>query len=112
MSSADRQLLSFGVFLLIIVVGVVLALVGVIGWDLFVPAVLVLCGCWAIALAGMRASKTQKYERGAFSTMGAGIGLIALGVAWYLFSINWLYSLIVLLLLIAALAIASALRHR
>jgi hypothetical protein len=112
MSNSDRQLLSFGVFLIIIVVGILLSIAGVIGWGLFVPVVLVLSGLWAIALAGMRAGKTQKYERGVFSTMASGIGLIALGAAWYLFGINWLYSLIVILLAIAALAIATALRRK
>ena len=39
MSESDRQLLSFGVFLIIIVVGILLAVAGVIGWGLFVPVV-------------------------------------------------------------------------
>ncbi len=112
MSNSDRQLLSFGIFLIIIVVGILLGVAGVIGWDLFVPVVLVLCGCWAIALAGMRAGNQQKYERGTFSTLAAGIGLIALGAAWYLFRFGWLYSIIVVLLLIAALAIAAALKRK
>ena len=75
-SNSDRQLLSFGVFLIIIVVGILLAVAGVIGWGLFVPVVLVLCGLWAIALGGLRAGKPQKYERGSFSTMAVGLGLI------------------------------------
>ena len=112
MSSNDRQLLSFGVFLIIIVVGILLATAGIIGWGLFVPVVAVLCGLWAIVLGGMRSSKTQKYERGSFSTMASGAGLIALGAAWYLFGINWIYSLVVILLAIAALAIATSLRHK
>ncbi|MGE5574572.1 MAG: hypothetical protein ACM3UL_00400 [Ignavibacteria bacterium] len=112
MSSNDRQLLSFGVFLIIVIVGILLALTGVIGWGLFVPVVLVLSGCGAIALAGLRAGKPQKYERGTFSTMAAGFGLIALGAAWYIFSFGWLYSLVVILLVIAALAIATGLRRK
>jgi hypothetical protein len=111
MSSSDRQLLTFGVFLIIIAVGILLAVAGVIGWGLFVPAVLVLCGLWAIALGGMRAGKPQKNERGSFSTMGGGLGLIVVGAAWYLYSISWIYSLVVILLAIAALAIAAALRR-
>jgi len=112
MSNSDRQLLSFGVFLIIIVVGILLAVANIITWDLFVPVVAVLCGIWAIALAGMQSGKPQKYERGAFSTLAAGIGLIAFGAAWYLFRFNWLYSLVVVLLLIAALAIAAALKRK
>jgi hypothetical protein len=112
MNSSDRQLLSFGVFLIIIVVAILLALSGVIGWDLFVPMVLVLSGCGAIALASLRAGKPQKYERGTFSTMAAGFGLIAIGAAWYLFRFGWLYSLVIILLVIAAIAIATGLRHK
>ncbi len=44
--------------------------------------------------------------------MAAGFGLIAVGVAWYLFSFDWLYSLIVILLVIAALAIAAGLKRK
>jgi len=112
MSSSDRQLLSIGIFLIIIVVGILLVLVGIIGWDLFVPLILVLTGCGAIALAGLRAGKPQKYERGTFSTIAAGFGLIALGAAWYVFRFGWLYSLIIILLVIAAIAIATGLRHK
>ena len=112
MSSSDRQLLTVGVFLIIIVVGILLTVAGVIGWGLFVPVVAVLSGCWVIALADMRANKPQKYEQGTFSTMAGGVGLIALGAAWYLFSLNWIYSLVVILLAIAALTIATALRRK
>jgi hypothetical protein len=112
MSSSDRQLLSFGVFLVIIVVGILLVLAGVIGWGLFVPVVLVLLGIGAVALAGLRAGKPQKYERGTFGTMAAGFCLIAIGSAWYVFSFGWLYSLIIILLVLAALAIAAGLRRR
>ena len=112
MSGSDRQLLSFGVFLIIIVVGILLALTGVIGWGLFVPVVAVLSGCWIIALAVMQTGKQLKYGRGTFSIMASGAGLIILGVAWYLFGINWIYSLVVILLAIAALAIATALRRK
>jgi hypothetical protein len=112
MSSSDRQLLSFGVFLIIIVVGILLVLAGVIDWSLFIPVVLVLLGFGAIALAGLRTGKPQKYERGTFSTMAAGVALIAIGAAWYVFSFGWLYSLIIILLVIAVLAIAGGLRRR
>ena len=108
MTSVDRQLLTFGVFLIIVVVGIVLALAGIIGWGLFVPAVLALCGIWALALAGMKSAQPQKYEYNAFNTAALGVGLIALAGAWYLFAFNWLYSLIVILLVVAAVAIATA----
>jgi hypothetical protein len=112
MSNSDRQLLSFGVFLIIIVAGILLAVSGVIGWGMFFPVVLVLSGLGAIALAGLRMGKPQKYERGTFGTMAAGLCLIAVGGAWYLFGINWLYSLVLILLVVAALAIAAALKRK
>jgi hypothetical protein len=112
MSNSDRQLLSIGVFLVIIVLGILLAVAGIIGWFLFVPAVLVLSGCWALALAAMRSKTPQKYERSSFSTLALGLGLIALGGAWYLFSFSWLYSLVVILLAIAVLAIVGALKRK
>jgi hypothetical protein len=112
MSDSDRQLLSFGVFIIIIVIGILLVLAGLINWGLFVPVILVLCGFWTIALAGIRASKPQKYERGVYGTIGIGLALIALGGAWYLYQFGWLYSLVIILLAIAAVAITTALRPK
>ena len=112
MSESSRQLLTIGVFFLTIVVAILLFAVGLIDWTLIVPVVLVLSGCWALVLAGIRASKPQKYERGTFSTMALGLCMIAVGGAWFLFAFNWLYSLVVILLVLGALAIAAALRRK
>jgi hypothetical protein len=112
MAESRRETLSIGVFLIIIVVSIVLVAAGLIDWTLSVPVILVLSGCWALVLAGMRASNPQKYERGAFSTMGLGLLLIAVGGAWYLFAFNALYALALILLVLGALAIAAALRRK
>jgi hypothetical protein len=113
MAESRREMLSIGVFLIIVVVTIVLYAVQVISdWTLIFPVILVLSGCWLLALAAMRASGPQKYERGAFSTMGMGLLLIALGGAWYLFAFNSLYSLALVLLVVGALAIAAALRRK
>lgn len=112
MSESNRQLLSIGIFFLTVVVAILLFAVGLIGWTLIVPVVLVLSGLWALALAGLRASKPQKYERGTFSTMTLGLCLIAVGGAWFLFAISWIYSLVLILLVLAALAIAAALKRK
>ena len=112
MSESSRQLLTIGVFFLTIVVAILLFAAGLIDWTLIVPVVLVLSGCWALALAGIRASKPQKYERGVFSTMALGLCMIAVGGAWFLFAFNWLYSLVLILLVLGALAIAAALRRK
>jgi len=111
-SESRRQLLSIGVFLLIIVAVVLLFAVNIIGWTLIIPLILVLSGCWTLVLAGIRASNPQKYERGAFSTIGLGLFMIAVGGAWYLFAFNPLYSLALILLVLGALAIAAALRRK
>jgi hypothetical protein len=112
MSEGNRQLLSIGVFFVILVVAILMFAAELIGWTLIVPVVLVLFGCWVLALAGMRASKPQKYERGTFSTMALGLCMIAVGGAWFLFAISWLYSLVLILLVLGALAIAAALKRK
>ena len=113
MAESSRDTLSIGVFLIIIVVAIVLYAAQVISdWTLIIPIVLMLSGCWTLVLAGVRASNSQKYERGAFSTMSLGLLLIAVGGAWYLFPVNVLYSLALVLLVFGALAIAAALRRK
>jgi hypothetical protein len=112
MSESNRQLLTIGVFFVVIVIGILLYAVGVIGWTLIIPVILVLSGLWMLALAAIRAGKPVKYERGSFGTMALGLCMIAVGGAWFLFAYSWLYSLILILLLLGALAIAAAIRRK
>jgi hypothetical protein len=113
MAQSNRDLLSIGAFLIVIVVAILLYAANLISLGLIVPVILVLSGCGALVLAGIRASNRQKYERGAFSTMGLGLLLIAVGGGWFLFSVNLaLYGLALILLVIAAIAIAAALRRK
>jgi hypothetical protein len=111
MAESKRQLLSIGVFFIIIVVVILLVAANVISWWLVVPVILILAGVWTLALAAMRSSSPQKYGRGAFSSLSFGLLLIALGGAWYLFTYSWLYSLALILLVLAAIAIAAALKR-
>ncbi len=111
MSEHYRNMLSFGVLLLIIVVVILLTAFQVIGVGLIVPVFLVLTGCWTLAVAFMRSSRSTSSAY-SFGTLGLGIVLIALGVAWYIFSINWLYSLALILFVLGAIAVASALRRK
>jgi hypothetical protein len=92
--------------------GSLYALCAFLGTPIIALAAGTLFGVWLLALAAMRAGSTQKYERGAFSTLSMGLLFIAVGGAWYLFSFNWLYSLAVILIALAALAIAAAFRHK
>jgi hypothetical protein len=113
MAQSNRDLLSIGAFLIVIVVAILLYAANLISLGLVIPVILVLSGCFALVLAGIRASNPQKYERGAFSTMGLGLLLIAVGGGWFLFSVNLaLYGLALILLVIAAIAIAAALRRK
>ena len=74
MAESKRQLLSIGVFFIIIVAAILLYAAQVIkDWTLIFPIIFVLSGCWALILTAMRSSSPQKYERGAFSTMGLGL---------------------------------------
>jgi hypothetical protein len=112
MSESRRQLLSIGVFFIILVVAILLAATTLLTWTLFVPFVLVLLGLWIVALGAMRGAHPQKYERNGFSTMAMGGCLIVLGAAWYVFTFGWLYSLALILLAVGLIAIASALRKK
>jgi hypothetical protein len=111
-SESTRNLLTIGVFILTIVVAIVLYMAGLIDWTLIVPVVLLVSGIWLLALGAIRAGKPVKYERSPLSTIALGLIAIAAGGAWFLFSINWLYSLIVILVVVAALVIAAALKHK
>ena len=113
MSESRRQLLSIGVFSIIVVVAILLYVAKVFAdWLNVFPVILVLFGAWLLVLAAMRAQSPQKYERGSFGTMALGLCLIAIGGAWYLFAFNWLYSLALLLLVLGAIAIAAALGRK
>jgi hypothetical protein len=112
MAEDRRQLLTIGVFFIVLVVAILLAATQTISWWLFVPVIMVLFGIWMVALAAIRGANPQKYERGAFSTAIMGLLLVAVGGAWYLFSSNWLYSLALILMVLAAAAIAAALKRK
>lgn len=111
---ADRGLLSIGVFLVIIVVSVLLwqPLRIITDWLLILPLIILFSGLWAVILAGMRSSVPQKYERGAFSTFSWGLLLVAIGGAWLLYGYGWYYSLIVILLVLAGIAIVAAMKRK
>jgi hypothetical protein len=112
MYQSKRQLLTIGVFCIILVVAILLVATNLIKWTLFPPLVLALFGIWILALAAMRGASPQKYERSSFSTMAMGLGLIVLGGAWFLFQYGWLYSLALILLAFGGIAIASAMSKK
>ncbi|MFB3889695.1 MAG: hypothetical protein ACE14S_09410 [Candidatus Bathyarchaeia archaeon] len=112
MAEDKRGLLTLGAFFISVVVGILLYAAKLIDWTLIVPVVLVVFGIWMLALAGMRSSSPTKYGPSGFATMSIGLVLIAVGGAWYLFTVNWLYSIVLLLLVFAALAVAAAMKRK
>ncbi len=112
MSESNRNLLTIGVFILTIVVAILLYVANIIDWTLIVPVILLLSGLWLLSLGAIRQSKPVKYERDAFSTMALGFVAVAIGGALFLYRFNWLYSLVVILLVVAALAIVAALKRK
>lgn len=112
--TADRNLLTIGALFVIIVVSVLLYTpVGLLNeWWMVLATVIVLFGFWLMVLAEMQRSNPEKYGRGAFSYFGWGLLLIALGGAWFLYYSNWVYSLVVILLVLGALAVAAAFRRK
>ena len=116
MSESRRQLLTIGVFFIIVVVAILLYPAGVThNWWNILQLIIVLFGVWMLVLAGMRAASPQKYERSPYSTVQMGVILMAIGGAWYLWgisSVGWIYSIAVILLALGAIAIYSAMRRK
>jgi hypothetical protein len=112
--TGKRGLLSFGVFLIIVVVSILLysPLQIITDWTLILPLIIMFSGCWLAVLAAIRFSSPLKYERGPFSTLSWGLLFIALGGAWFAYGFGWLYSLIIVLLALAILAMATALKRK
>ena len=110
MPKRQLGLLSFGVLVVIIAI-LIVAFGPSQEWDRIISLTITLYGLWVIALAGIRAKSPEKYERGAFSTLVWGILLLAVGGAWFL-NIQtgyWLYSVVLLLVIVGILAVASSL---
>jgi uncharacterized membrane protein YczE len=113
MSKSNRNLLTIGVFFIIIVVAILLYPANVThNWAYIFQLIIFLFGVWMLILAAMRAASPEKYERSPYSTVQMGVLLMALGGAWFLWSYSWIYSIALLLLALAAIAIASALRRK
>ena len=114
-SESSRQLLSIGVFFIAVVVAILLYAAGLIGWTLIAPVVLLVFGCWMLALAGMQCKQANQVRaRSAFGTVALGLCLIAVGGAWFVFAFTGgiLYAVVVILIVLAALAIVTALRRK
>jgi len=114
MNEGNRQLLTASMLLVAVTVGVLLYAASLISWMLILPVTLLVFGCWMLALAYMQSSSPVKYARSPFGTMALGLTLVAFGGAVFLFDLTGsvLYALALVLLVLAALGIATALRHK
>jgi O-antigen/teichoic acid export membrane protein len=112
MSTHKRTTLTIGIFFLAIAVAILLYAVGLINWTLITPVVFVLCGLWLLALGAIRMGQPMRYERSGFSTITLGLIAIAVGCAWFVATITWVYSIAIILIVIAAIAIVAALQHK
>ena len=112
--TADRNLLTIGALFVIVVVSILLYVPANVltQWWMVLATMIVLFGAWLIVLAGMQRSNPEKYGRGAFSYFGWGLLVIAIGGAYFLYYTNPIYSLVLVLLVLGAVAIAAALRRK
>jgi len=113
---ADRNLLTIGAIFIIIVVSILLYFPAKVltAWWMVFATMIALFGIWLVALAAMQRSNPLKYGRSAFSYFGWGLLIIAVGSAWFLYyqPYGWIYSLAVILIVLAAVAIAAAIRRK
>lgn len=103
--------LSFGVFLIIVAIWISAWILGSITIPNLVPLILLSSGVWTVIVAGLK-SASQEEKHGAFSTFGWGMLFIVLGGSLYLINAGMdpLYTVVFIMVLIGALAVATALR--
>jgi hypothetical protein len=113
MSESRRQLLSIGVFFIVVVVAILLYATSVVrDWLNIFPVIFLLFGVWLIILAGIRMQNPQKYEREPFGTIEMGVLIMALGGCWLLWRTNSLFSIALILLVLGVVAIVAAMRRK
>jgi hypothetical protein len=60
----------------------------------------------------MQISNPQKYALGPFTTLSWGLLLAAVGGAWFLFGYGWYYSIALILVVLAVVAMTAALKRK
>lgn len=109
----NRDLLSVGAVLIILVLVIVLYVSSIISqWETAGALFIILCGIWILALAEMQSANPQKYARSAYGLAIWGILMIAVGAAWFVAYYDFIYAIVILLLTCAAVALFTALRRR
>ena len=113
MANKPFNLLSYGVFFILVALSLALSAAGLIGLVEVPSVVIALTGVWIIVLAGLQTGRQEKYGRSTFSTFSWGIIISTLGLVWFLFIRQILinYLPVIFLLVIGILIIAAALRY-
>ena len=115
MAKDSSGALSIGVFIIVLALSIAAFAAGLItNLVEIVPLVFAFFGAWIMVLAGINASKPQKYALSAFSTFSWGALITAVGVVWLLAAqgYNIWYLISALLLILGLLVVAAVLRTR
>ena len=114
MPRGSSDILSFGIFILILAAGIAALAAGILSVFETFSLVMALFGVWIMALAGMRGGKQEKYARGAFSIFSWGAIVTAFGTVLFLYfrGLPPLYLLSALLAILGLLVVAVAFRNR
>jgi hypothetical protein len=114
MSNWRQETLTIGAFIIIVAVVILAAAIPSppISWGETAPLIIALYGCWLIVAAGLRTRNPSKYARSAFSLFGWGMILAAIGFGldFTYRGMNWIYTIVVILLLLGSLAVVAALK--
>lgn len=105
-------LLTFGVFLIIVAVWIAAWILTFITANNVVPLILLSSGVWAVVVAGLKTIRPKEND-GAFGTFGWGMLFIVIGGSLYMVNMGMdaMYTVVFILVLIGALAVAAALRR-
>jgi hypothetical protein len=106
-------LLTLGVILIIVATWVAAFILSLISLSDIFPLVLLSSGIWTIVVAGIKAIASKESD-GAFGIFGWGTLFIVVGGSWYFSNLGMPieYTIVFVLLLLGALAIAAGLKSR
>ncbi|MCW3980544.1 MAG: hypothetical protein NWF11_03620 [Candidatus Bathyarchaeota archaeon] len=113
MMKRQLGLLTLGVFLIIVAIWVGAFILSLITFNDVLPLVLLSSGIWTVVIAAVKAVRPKK-NGGAFGIFGWGTLFIVVGGSWYFSSLGMPieFTVVFVLLLLGALAIAAALKSR
>jgi cobalamin synthase len=105
------EMLSFGVFAIIVAFTLVAYSATIINAGQIFPIIIAVYGIWTIMLAGIRTQNPERYGRGAYSTLVMGVILLGIGGTWFLLTagLNPFLAVALLLVIVGILAVVSAL---